>query len=82
MGVLSSTSWFIIHLFIIFFVLVSRIGRTSTTKCTCLMFLYWELLRSLIHHMFRPDWPSSGVYSSKDTAAHCNAVFLLQPKLT
>jgi hypothetical protein len=23
--------------------------------------------------MFQPNWPSSGVYSGKDTAAHCNA---------
>jgi hypothetical protein len=30
MGVLSSTSWFIINLF---FLVVSRIGRKSTTKC-------------------------------------------------
>jgi hypothetical protein len=26
--------------------------------------------------MFRPNWPSSGVYSHKDTAAHCNEAFL------
>jgi hypothetical protein len=38
--------------------------------------LYWELICSLIHYMFRSNWPSSGVYSDKDTAAHCNAVFL------
>jgi hypothetical protein len=33
MAVLSSTSWFIIRLFI-FFVVVSEAGRKSTTKCT------------------------------------------------
>jgi hypothetical protein len=26
--------------------------------------------------MFQPNWPSSGAYSGKDIAAHCNAVFL------
>jgi hypothetical protein len=33
MNVLSSISWFINNLFIYFFVVVSRIGRKSTTKC-------------------------------------------------
>jgi nucleoside recognition membrane protein YjiH len=35
MGVLSSTSWFIINLFIhlFIFVVLSLIGRKSTTKC-------------------------------------------------
>jgi hypothetical protein len=26
--------------------------------------------------MFQPNWPTSGVYSDKDIAAHCNALFL------
>jgi hypothetical protein len=34
MGVLSSTFWFIINLFIyLFFVVISAAGRKSTTKC-------------------------------------------------
>jgi hypothetical protein len=35
MGVLSSTSWFIIHLliYLLFFVVVSAAGRNSTTTC-------------------------------------------------
>jgi hypothetical protein len=33
MGVLSSTSWFIINLFIIFFVVIIAAGRKWTTKC-------------------------------------------------
>jgi hypothetical protein len=30
---------------------------------------------SFVGHMFRPNWPSSGVQMVMDSAAHCNAVF-------
>jgi hypothetical protein len=44
MGVLSSTSWFITNLFIylLFFVVVSRVGRKSTTKCNQTTKLPWH----------------------------------------
>jgi sterol desaturase/sphingolipid hydroxylase (fatty acid hydroxylase superfamily) len=32
--------------------------------------------RALIHYKLRRNWPSTGVYSDKDTAAYCKAVLL------
>jgi hypothetical protein len=29
----------------------------------------------IIHYRFRPNWPSSGVYSGRGTAARCNVLF-------